>query len=157
MTTRIIAAFLLCFASACAQESWSVDSDQALVMNVDEPVVETPLGYRIAMPASAAATLPTDKRIKLTVATPDGNKSSVFGRAQVSSTYQVTLVTSESLSVPLAIPGSVVRLSEPDDIFDCLPAEFGIDCFASSYITACAGTTYCLPGPGPGGFVCECI
>jgi hypothetical protein len=158
MTTRILlTALCMTLASACVQESWSVDTDQQLLMTVDEPVVETPDGYRIAMPAKAAATLPTDRRVELTVAMPDGSSSSVLGRIERSSTGVVTLVTGESLQVPLAVPGSQATLSEPDPIFGCLPAEFGIDCFASSYITMCAGTTYCLPGNGPGGFTCQCL
>ncbi len=138
-------------------ENGSTGHSEQLLMRVDEPITETPRGYEIAMPESAVAEIPLDRTIALTVTTSEGRSSSVSGLAVVSSDTSVSLLTSERLEVPLDEPGHRASLAEPRHALACGSAEFGIDCFANSYLAFCAGTIYCLPGPGPGGFVCRCI
>jgi hypothetical protein len=96
--------------------------------------------------------VPVGKPIRLTLVDRRLGRTSVVGVASRTFKNGLALSTSDRLAF-LPERGTEVVLSAPStDAASCLLPEFGIDCFGSF----CAGTTYCLPGDGPGGFVRSC-
>ena len=96
--------------------------------------------------------VPVGAPLRLTLVDPRLGQTSVVGVARRTFKNGLALTKSGSLAF-LPEKGTQVILSAPStDAASCLLPEFGIDCFGSF----CIGTTYCLPGDGPGGFVCSC-
>jgi hypothetical protein len=97
--------------------------------------------------------VPVGKPLRLTLVNPRLGQTSVVGTARRAFKNGLTLTTNGTLAY-LPESGTQVVFSGSDtDGASCLSAEHGIDCFAAF----CVGTTYCLPGDGPGGFVCTCL
>jgi hypothetical protein len=97
--------------------------------------------------------VPVGKPLRLTLVNPRLGQTSVVGVARRPFKNGLTLTTNSTLAY-LPENGTQVVFSGTDtDGAGCLSAEHGIDCFAAF----CVGTTYCLPGDGPGGFVCTCL
>lgn len=114
-----------------------------------------PGGYAVTLPSAARSAVPTNQGpLRLVLRDQAGNASSVAGPVRVLSTGQLWIQTSEQLTIsPQRCPVEAVLQAASIADFGCLPAEFGIGCF----LTWCAGQTYCLPGPGPGGMQCVCL
>ena len=111
-------------------------------------------GYTVTLPPSLYSAVPTNEPLRVVLRDAAGNVSSVAGPVRVLSTGQLWIQTSERFSSSVQqCPSDVVVQSAAFDPFHCLDAEFGIGCF----LTWCAGQTYCLPGPGPGGMTCQCL
>ena len=111
-------------------------------------------GYTVALPPQVASQVPTSQPLRLVLRDAVGNVSSVAGPVRVLATGQLWIQTSERFpSSVQQCPTDVVIQSASVDPFHGLDAEFGIGCF----LTWCAGQTYCLPGPGPGGMTCQCL
>lgn len=97
--------------------------------------------------------VPQGKPLRLTLVDPRLGQTSVVGVARRTFKNGLALTTSGTLAF-LPEKGTQVIFSAPStNAVGCLSAEFGIGCFAAY----CIGTTYCLPGDGPGGFVCTCV
>lgn len=163
MRTHLVCSIFVCFASAglgaCfdSPATDGAESETAAAITVRDPITADARGYRISVPTPNLAAIPTDRLVQLTVSA-GGQRGRVTGRAEISSDGSVLLVTPSSLGVPLSTRGVHAILAAPDAVeASCGAAEFGIGCWASSYIAFCAGTTYCLPGDGPGGFTCKCV
>ncbi len=97
--------------------------------------------------------VPVGKPLRLTLVDSRLGKTSVVGVPRRKFKNGLALTTSGSLAFLPERGTQVVFSGESTDGASCLSAEFGIACFGSF----CIGTTYCLPGDGPGGFVCTCV
>ena len=107
---------------------------------------------RLQAPAEFLKRVPGGARVRLTMMNPRLGKTSVIGVSRRTFKNGLSISTPDTLRF-LPEKGTILILSEDStDGASCLPPEFGIDCFGS----LCFGTTYCLPGPGPGGFQCSC-
>lgn len=117
-------------------------------------IAEVTGGYTVTLPPQLASTVPTSEPLSIVLRDDLGNVSSVAGPGRTLSTGQLWIQTGERFSSSIEqCPSEVVVQSAALDIFHCLHAEFGIGCF----LKWCAGTTYCLPGPGDGGMTCKCL
>jgi hypothetical protein len=111
-------------------------------------------GYTVTLPPQFASTVPTNEPLRVVLRDSVGNVSSVAGPVRVLSTGQLWIQTSERFSSSVQqCPSDVIVQGAAFDPFHCLDAEFGMGCF----LKWCAGTTYCLPGDGPGGMACKCV
>lgn len=111
-------------------------------------------GYAVSLPPQFLSAVPTREPLRLVLRDASGQVSSVSGPAQLLATGQLRIQTIERFSFshqrcPLE---AILQQASLGD-HSCGSAEFGIGCFLSW----CAGQTYCLPGDGPGGFVCACV
>jgi hypothetical protein len=96
--------------------------------------------------------VPEGQPIRLTLADPRLGTTSIVGAPRRKQKNGLAVTTNSSLTF-LPERGTLVILSAPSaDPASCVPPEFGADCVGSF----CVGTTYCVPGDGPGGFVCSC-
>lgn len=111
-------------------------------------------GYTLTLPPELSSTVPTSQPLRVVLRDSAGNASSIAGPVRVLSTGQLWIQTSDRFSSSTQqCPAEVVVQNAILDLFGCLDAEFTAGC----YLTWCAGTKYCLPGPGPGGMTCKCI
>ena len=111
-------------------------------------------GYKLAVPSEIAQEVEERKNVKLTLSNPEKGDVSVQGHL-VRTSGGLILKTRESLDLPPNVSSFSIVLHEPNTpAQSCSAAEFGIGCY---FAAPCAGTRYCLPGSGPGGFTCRCI
>jgi hypothetical protein len=96
--------------------------------------------------------VPVGTPVRLTLIDPRLGKTSVVGTPSRKMKNVLALTATGTLAFLPERGTRVVLSGTSADPASCLLPEFGIDCFGSF----CAGTTYCLPGDGPGGFVCSC-
>ncbi len=111
-------------------------------------------GYEIVLPAEVIGKIPTDQPTQLVLRNAEKRIASVTGRIHPAGGNKLRLETSEKLAfspasckMQISLQASTVK---PGGCFD---AEFGNSC----WLTFCAGTTFCVPGPGPGGMQCQCL
>ena len=111
-------------------------------------------GYKLAVPNEIAREVEERQNVKLTLRHPKKEDRGVQGRlSRVSDGLLVE--TREILYIPSDVANFSIVIHEPNAPAEsCGSAEFGIGCF---FAAPCVGTEYCLPGPGPGGFVCRCV
>jgi len=111
-------------------------------------------GYTVSLPPQVASAVPTSGSLRLALRDAFGRVSAVAGPVRVLASGQLMIVTSERFSSsPQSCPSQASLQSLDLDDEDCFSAEHGIGCFLSW----CAGQAYCLPGPGVGGFQCQCL
>lgn len=110
-------------------------------------------GYILTLPDQITSKIKEREYVELTIRRIKGD-TSVQGRL-VEANDGLLLETQETLDLPLDASKFDIILHEPGTpAASCLAAEFGIGCF---FAGPCAGTRYCLPGHGPGGFTCQCL
>jgi hypothetical protein len=96
--------------------------------------------------------VPVGQPVRLTLIDPRLGQTSVVGTPSRKMKNVLALSANGTLAFLPERGTRVVLSGTSADPADCILPEFGIDCFGSF----CVGTTYCLPGDGPGGFVCSC-
>ena len=111
-------------------------------------------GYMLAIPNQIADKIKQAQNAKLTLQSSNRAEISVQGQLKRVS-GGLLLDSRETLDIPRGRSDFGIILHDPNTpAASCLAPEFGIGCFLAA---PCAGTVYCLPGNGPGGFVCNCI
>lgn len=128
--------------------------DKKCDVNSQNLITKVKNGYMLAIPSKIADKVKEGQNVKLTLLRGKKADSSVQGRLKRVS-GGLLLTSREILDTPLDRPGFGIVLHDPDtQAGSCGSAEFGIGCF---FAAPCAGTEYCLPGNGPGGFTCQCL
>ncbi len=116
-------------------------------------LLPVPDGYVVEVPRTAARDLPIGRMARLTLRHPERGATTVSGLL-VADDAGIRVETDEVLEFDVDDPRIAIEVTDSDGPFGpCWEAEFGGSC----WITMCAGTTYCVPGPGPGGLTCRCI
>ena len=96
--------------------------------------------------------VPEGQPLRLTLLDPKLGETSVVGTPRRMQKNGLGLTTNANLTFLPEKGTRVIFSAESADPASCVPPEFGVDCIGSF----CVGTTYCVPGDGPGGLVCSC-
>lgn len=145
--------YLITFLAATlpALNGCSNDSDNRIEENA---ITKVDKGYMISIPNQIADKVSARKNVTLTLQRDKKDIGSVLGNI-VKVNGGLLLESEQTLDTSLDKPNYGFVLHDPNSpASSCGAAEFGIDCF---FAAPCAGTEYCLPGDGPGGFTCQCL
>jgi hypothetical protein len=117
-------------------------------------VSEVKGGYEIVLPAELIGKVPTNQTVQLVLRNAQKRVASVSGRIHPVGKDKLRLETREKLAFsPVSCKMQVALQASTVKPGGCFDAEHGSSC----WLTFCAGTTFCVPGPGPGGMQCACL